>query len=95
MNLDFDAADLAFQSEVREFFAEGIPDAWRIRVRSGLRLEPEDLIYYQRRLNDRGWGRRPGPRNMVAPAGRRRSNISSGARRHAPMLPRSSIKGWS
>ncbi len=62
MNLDFDAADLAFQSEVREFFAEGIPDAWRTRVRSGLRLEPEDLVYYQRRLNDRGWGAPTWPR---------------------------------
>ena len=56
MNLDFDAADLAFQSEVRAFFAESIPESWRTKVRAGLRLEPEELIYYQQRLNDRGWG---------------------------------------
>lgn len=56
MNLDFDAADLAFRDEVREFFAAGIPENWKSRVRAGLRLEPEDLIGYQRRLNDRGWG---------------------------------------
>jgi alkylation response protein AidB-like acyl-CoA dehydrogenase len=56
MNLDFDAADLRFQGEVREFFAEDIPAAWRTRVRAGLRLDPQELIDYQRRLHARGWG---------------------------------------
>ena len=56
MNLDFDAADLAFREEVREFFATGIPEHWRHKTRAGLRLEPNDLVSYQRRLADRGWG---------------------------------------
>lgn len=56
MNLTFDAADRIFQEEVREFFATGIPEAWRTRVRAGLRLHPTELADYQRRLADRGWG---------------------------------------
>lgn len=56
MNLDFDARDLAFREEVREFFRDTIPANWRLRVQAGLRLDPEELVRYQRLLNDRGWG---------------------------------------
>ncbi len=56
MNLDFDAADLAFRDEVREFFAGSVPEEWKTRVRAGLRLSPEDLIAWQKRLAARGWG---------------------------------------
>ncbi|TCP86021.1 alkylation response protein AidB-like acyl-CoA dehydrogenase [Sphingomonas sp. PP-CE-1A-559] len=56
MNLDFDAADDAFRDEVRAFFATDVPDRWKTKVRAGLRLEPDDLAQYQRRLNDCGWG---------------------------------------
>ena len=56
MNLDYDAADVAFSEEVREFFAHAIPAGWRTRVRAGLRLDPEELIAHQRRLAERGWG---------------------------------------
>ena len=55
MNLSFDAADLAFRDEVREFFRDGIPENWRLRVQAGLRLDPAELIAYQRRLHARGW----------------------------------------
>lgn len=55
MNLSFDAADLAFRDEVREFFRDGIPENWRLRVQAGLRLDPSELIDYQRRLHARGW----------------------------------------
>lgn len=55
MNLSFDAADLAFRDEVREFFRDGIPENWRLRVQAGLRLDPAELIDYQRRLHARGW----------------------------------------
>lgn len=55
MNLSFDAADLAFRDEVREFFRDGIPENWRLRVQAGLRLDPAELIEYQRRLHARGW----------------------------------------
>lgn len=56
MNLDFDAADLTFREEVREFFADAVPEAWKTRVRAGLRLDPADLIAWQRRIAARGWG---------------------------------------
>lgn len=56
MNLDFDKSDLAFRDEVREFFADSIPESWKTRVRAGLRLDPADLIAYQKRLAARGWG---------------------------------------
>ena len=56
MNLDFDAASLRFRDEVREFFATGIPGQWRHKPRAGLRLDPDDLTAYQRRLAERGWG---------------------------------------
>ena len=55
MNLSFDAADLAFRDEIREFFRDGIPENWRLRVQAGLRLDPAELIDYQRRLHARGW----------------------------------------
>jgi alkylation response protein AidB-like acyl-CoA dehydrogenase len=48
--------DLAFRDEVRAFFADSIPDDWKTTVRSGLRLPPETLTAYQKRLADRGWG---------------------------------------
>jgi alkylation response protein AidB-like acyl-CoA dehydrogenase len=56
MNLDFDADDTAFREEVRAFFAEDIPESWRTRVRAGLRLDPPELIAYQKKLAARGWG---------------------------------------
>lgn len=56
MEFELDPADLAFREEVRAFFATGIPDAWRTRVRAGLRLNPEELVAYQKRLAARGWG---------------------------------------
>ncbi len=56
MELNFEAADIAFRDEVRDFFAGSIPEDWRTRVRAGLRLNPEELIHYQKMLAERGWG---------------------------------------
>ena len=56
MHFTLDPADIAFREEVREFFATGIPPEWRTRVRAGLRLNPEELTAYQKRLAARGWG---------------------------------------
>lgn len=56
MNLNFDSSDLAFRDEVREFFTGSVDESWKTRVRAGLRIEPEDLIAYQKRLAARGWG---------------------------------------
>lgn len=56
MHFTLDPADIAFRDEVRDFFATGIPLEWCTRVRAGLRLNPEDLTAYQKRLAARGWG---------------------------------------
>ena len=56
MNLDLAPQDREFQQAVREFFANSIPEDWKKTVRAGLRLSPENLVAYQRRLADRGWG---------------------------------------
>lgn len=56
MHFTLDPADIAFRDEVRDFFATGIPLEWRTRVRAGLRLNPEELTAYQKRLAARGWG---------------------------------------
>jgi len=56
MHFTLDPADIAFRDEVRDFFATGIPTEWRTRVRAGLRLNPEELTAYQKRLAAKGWG---------------------------------------
>jgi alkylation response protein AidB-like acyl-CoA dehydrogenase len=56
MHFTLDPADIAFRDEVRDFFATGIPHEWRTRVRAGLRLNPEELTAYQKRLAAKGWG---------------------------------------
>ncbi|AOH83310.1 acyl-CoA dehydrogenase [Sphingomonas panacis] len=56
MDLDFSADEMAFRDEVCSFLAEVVPATWLTRVRSGLRLEPEELIDYQKALAAKGWG---------------------------------------
>lgn len=56
MELDLAPEDREFQQEVRAFFADSIAEDWKATVRAGLRLPPETLAAYQRRLADRGWG---------------------------------------
>lgn len=56
MELDLAPEDREFQQEVRAFFADSIAEDWKATVRAGLRLPPETLVAYQRRLADRGWG---------------------------------------
>lgn len=56
MHFTLDPADIAFREEVRGFFATGMPTEWRTRVRAGLRLNPEELVAYQKRLAAKGWG---------------------------------------
>lgn len=56
MDLEFTPEERAFRNEVRAFFAEHVPDDWLLRVRAGLRLEPHELIKYQKALAANGWG---------------------------------------
>jgi len=56
MNLDFDETELAFRDEVRRFFAEAVSPVQRSRLRAGLRLDPAEIVAWQKRLAARGWG---------------------------------------
>ncbi|MGK6320271.1 acyl-CoA dehydrogenase family protein [Sphingomonas sp. DT-204] len=56
MDLEFSAEELAFREEVRHVLADIVPASWLTRVRAGLRLEPDELIGYQKALAARGWG---------------------------------------
>jgi alkylation response protein AidB-like acyl-CoA dehydrogenase len=64
MNFDLDDTELAFRDEVRSFFANRLPAAWRTRVRAGIRLDPTDYIAYQKSLATRGWGAPTWPREF-------------------------------
>lgn len=62
MDLQFDAAQSAFQAEVRAFIAERLPPALRERVRLGLRPARESIVQWQRALHERGWAAPHWPR---------------------------------
>ena len=55
MNLAFSEEDLAFRQEVRDFLAARLPDDIRERCGRGHILGSEDLIRWQKILNDQGW----------------------------------------
>ena len=57
MDTRFTAEDLAFQAEVRQFFADTL-DEELLASLHGVEASPnlkEGMIEYQRRLNARGW----------------------------------------
>ena len=55
MNVDFSEEDLAFQQEVRTFFNEKFPEDLRRKSDSGIGLEREDHIRWQKILYEQGW----------------------------------------
>lgn len=56
MNLDFNDSERAFRDEVRAFFAEAVSPAHRSRLQAGLRLDPVEIVAWQKLLAARGWG---------------------------------------
>lgn len=56
MNLDLDPADRAFRDEVRDWFAANTPPAFKPRIRTGMRLEPDEYTAWQKLLHAQGWG---------------------------------------
>lgn len=48
--------DEAFRQEVRAFIAAKLPPEMRARLRAGGFVTCEDQVYWQRALNERGWG---------------------------------------
>ena len=55
MDIDFSKDDLAFQQEVRQFVADELPEHISEKVRRGLKLDKEDVVFWQQKLNERGW----------------------------------------
>ncbi len=56
MNLEFDETELAFRDEVRAFFASNVSPKFKTRLRAGLRLDPDEIVAWQKALAARGWG---------------------------------------
>lgn len=55
MNIDLTEAEIAFQAEVRQFFADNYPDDIRRKRDEGILLSRDDMIRWQKILNDKGW----------------------------------------
>jgi alkylation response protein AidB-like acyl-CoA dehydrogenase len=56
MHLSYTPEEESFRAEVRAFLATELPEEMRDRVRSGRRLDKEDILRWQNILYRRGWG---------------------------------------
>lgn len=56
MNIDYSAAELAFQAEVRAFLKVQLPADISAKVLQGKRMGRDDYMRWQRILFDHGWG---------------------------------------
>src|SRR5580658_1186012 len=56
MHLNYTPEEESFRAEVRAFLATELPPEIRDRVRSGRRLDKEDILRWQNILYRRGWG---------------------------------------
>ena len=64
MDMSFKDEDLAFQQEVRGFIKANLPDHIAEKVRRGLRLDKEDTVFWQKKLNEKGWFAPHWPREL-------------------------------
>ena len=55
MNVSFSDEELVFRDEVRAFFSDKLPPAIRDKQSSGVPLDREDFIQYQKLLHTQGW----------------------------------------
>jgi len=55
MNVTFSKDELAFQSEVRSFFRDEVPQEIYEKQRQGIPLAPEDQVLFQKCLYKKGW----------------------------------------
>ena len=55
MELKLEPADESFRQDVRGFVRGALPDSIRHKVESGLRLEKEDYVAWQKILHEKGW----------------------------------------
>ncbi len=55
MDLRFTAEEIAFRNEVRAFFRAALPPEIRRRMVEGRHLAKDDIVRWQRILNEKGW----------------------------------------
>ena len=55
MELRFTPEEVAFRNEARTFFESALPDSIRKKVQRGQYLSKEDMVTWQRILNQKGW----------------------------------------
>jgi alkylation response protein AidB-like acyl-CoA dehydrogenase len=55
MNIDLTTEELEFRDEVRQFLATRYPEDIRRKRNEGIPLEKEDMVRWQKVLNERGW----------------------------------------
>ena len=55
MDLRFTPEELAFRDEVRGFFRANLPPAIRAKLVEGKHLAKDDIVTWQRILNQKGW----------------------------------------
>ncbi|MEJ8572305.1 pimeloyl-CoA dehydrogenase large subunit [Microbaculum marinum] len=55
MDLRFTEEEIAFRDEVRSFFRKALPEAIRAKMVDGHHLSKDDIVAWQRILNEKGW----------------------------------------
>lgn len=55
MELRFTDEEQAFREEVRTFFHDNLPEKVRLKLLDGEHIEKDDIVNWQRTLNEKGW----------------------------------------
>ena len=55
MDLQFSDEHRAFQTEVREFIADNLPNDIQEKVGRNLKLQKDDYVRWQKILHEKGW----------------------------------------
>ena len=67
MDLRFTDDELAFRAEVREFIRTRLPEAIHRKVAEGRALRKDEIVQWQRTLNEKGWATPSWPREHGGP----------------------------
>ena len=67
MDLRFTAEENAFRTEVRAFIAAALPAETQRKLREGRALAKDEIVRWQRQLNERGWATPSWPREHGGP----------------------------
>ena len=67
MDLRFTDEEMAFRAEVREFIRSRLPADIHRKVTEGRALRKEEIVQWQRILNERGWATPGWPREHGGP----------------------------